>query len=142
MIDEVDRTDALVVARAGRSRATPVKTMLSWIPGAHGLQFRSEFWLAADATYYTGGRTSLDGVAGHDFQSGTRAGFTLSVPIGNGFSAKASFGGWLTAQNAATFDRIGLTLQYRWFDPETPLKLAQVHAVALPICDDHKLGQA
>jgi hypothetical protein len=31
MIDEVDLTDALVVARAGRSRATPVKTMLSRI---------------------------------------------------------------------------------------------------------------
>jgi hypothetical protein len=28
MVDEVDHTDALVVARAGRSRATPVKTML------------------------------------------------------------------------------------------------------------------
>jgi hypothetical protein len=29
MVDEVDHTDALVVALAGRSRATPVKTMLS-----------------------------------------------------------------------------------------------------------------
>jgi hypothetical protein len=29
MVDEVDHTDALAVARAGRSRATPVKTMLS-----------------------------------------------------------------------------------------------------------------
>jgi hypothetical protein len=89
-----------------------------WTFQAHvGYNFGPNLWLAADAIYYTGGRTSLDGVAGHDFQSATRAGFTLSVPIGNGFSAKASFGGWLTAQNAATFDRIGLTLQYRWFDP-------------------------
>ena len=89
-----------------------------WTFQAHvGYNFGPNFWLAADAIYYTGGRTSLDGVPGHDFQSATRAGFTLSVPIGNGFSAKASFGGWLTAQNAATFDRIGLTLQYRWFDP-------------------------
>jgi hypothetical protein len=42
---------------------------------------------------------------------------TLPSSRVNGFSAKAPFGGWLTAQNAATFDRIGLTLQYRWFDP-------------------------
>jgi hypothetical protein len=77
---------------------------------------RPSFWLAADATYYLGGRTNLDGVAGHDFQSVTRAGFTLSIPLGDGFSAKVSFGGWLTAQNAGAFDRIGVTLQYRWFD--------------------------
>ena len=72
-----------------------------WTFQAHvGYNFGPNFWLC-------GGRHStiraagpvLDGVAGHDFQSVTRAGFTLSVPIGNGFSAKASFGGWLTAQN-------------------------------------------
>ena len=81
-----------------------------------GYNFAPNFWLAADATYYLGGRTNLDGVAGHDFQSVTRAGFTLSIPLGDGFSAKVSFGGWLTAQNAGAFDRIGVTLQYRWFD--------------------------
>ena len=81
-----------------------------------GYNFAPNFWLSADATYYMGGTTSLDGVAGNNFQSATRAGFTLSVPLGDGFSAKASFGGWLTAQNAPAFDRLGLTLQYRWFD--------------------------
>jgi hypothetical protein len=81
-----------------------------------GYNFAPNFWLAADATYYLGGRTNLDGIAGHDFQSVTRAGFTLSIPLGDGFSAKVSFGGWLTAQNAGAFDRIGVTLQYRWFD--------------------------
>ena len=89
-----------------------------WAVQAHvGYNFGPNFWLAVDATHYFGGRTSLDGVAGNNFQSVTRAGFTLSVPLGNGFSAKASWGGWLTAQNGGTFDRIGLTLQYRWFDP-------------------------
>jgi hypothetical protein len=34
-----------------------------------------------------------------------------------GFSAKASGGSWLTARNGGAFDRISVTLQYRWFDP-------------------------
>ena len=45
-----------------------------------------------------------------------RYGLTLSLPLGGGFSAKASWGSWLTARNGGAFDRIGVTLQYRWFD--------------------------
>ena len=81
-----------------------------------GYNFGPNFWLSADASYWLGGTTSLDGAVGNNFQSVTRAGFTLSVPLREGFSAKVSFAGWLTAQNAGAFDRIGLTLQYRWFD--------------------------
>ena len=89
-----------------------------WAIQAHaGYNFGPNFWLAADTTHYFGGTTSLDGVAAHNFQSITRYGFTLSVPLGDGFSAKASGGSWLTARNGGAFDRIGLTLQYRWFDP-------------------------
>jgi hypothetical protein len=89
-----------------------------WSIQAHaGYNFGPGFWLAADTTHYIGGTTSLDGVAGHDFQSVTRYGLTLSVPLGGGFAAKASGGGWLTAHNGGAFDRIALTLQYRWFDP-------------------------
>lgn len=88
-----------------------------WIFQAHaGYNFGPNLWLAADAIHYLGGRTSLDGVAGHDFQTVSRYGFTLSIPLGDGFSAKASGSSWLTARNGGAFDRIGLTLQYRWFD--------------------------
>ena len=87
------------------------------VQGHVGYNFSPSFWLAVDASHYLGGRTSQDGVAGNDFQSVTRYGLTLSVPLGEGFSAKASGGAWLTAHNGGAFDRIGLTLQYRWFDP-------------------------
>jgi hypothetical protein len=88
-----------------------------WTFQAHvGYNFGPNFWLAVDALHYIGGRTSLDGVPGNDFQSVTRYGLTLSVPLGDGFSAKASGSSWLTARNSGAFDRIGLTLQYRWFD--------------------------
>jgi len=70
-----------------------------------------------DAMHYFGGTSSQDGVSAHNFQSVTRYGLTLSVPLGDGFSAKASGGSWLTARNGGAFDQISLTLQYRWFDP-------------------------
>ncbi len=37
-----------------------------------GYYFQQSFWLAADATYYTGGETSIDGIAKHDTQSVSR----------------------------------------------------------------------
>jgi Putative MetA-pathway of phenol degradation len=89
-----------------------------WTLQAHvGYNFGPNFWLAADALHYIGGTTSIDGIANHDFQSVTRWGLTLSVPLGDGFSAKVSGSSWLTARNGGAYDRIGLTLQYRWFDP-------------------------
>jgi hypothetical protein len=88
-----------------------------WTFQAHvGYNFGPNFWLSADANQYLGGRTSVDGVVGNNYQSATRYGLTLSVPLGDGFSAKMSWASWLTARNGGMFDRIGLTLQYRWFD--------------------------
>jgi hypothetical protein len=88
-----------------------------WTLQAHvGYNFGPGFWVSLDANQYMGGRTSQDGVAGNNYQSVFRYGATLSVPLGNGFSAKASWGSWLTAHNGGAFDRVGATLQYRWFD--------------------------
>lgn len=88
-----------------------------WTFQAHaGYNFGPNFWLAVDLNQYLGGRTSVDGVVGDNFQSVARYGLTASIPLGNGFSAKASWGSWLTARNGGTFDTIGVTLQYRWFD--------------------------
>ena len=88
-----------------------------WTFQAHvGYNFGPNFWLSADANRYLGGRTSVDGVAGNNYKSALRYGLTLSVPLGQGFSAKASWGSFLTARNGGAFDRIGITLQYRWFD--------------------------
>jgi hypothetical protein len=88
-----------------------------WTLQAHiGYNFGPGFWVSLDANQYMGGRTSMDGVTGNNYQSVFRYGATISVPLGNGFSAKASWGSWLTAHNGGAFDRVGATLQYRWFD--------------------------
>jgi hypothetical protein len=81
-----------------------------------GYNFSPGLWLAADGTHYIGGNTRLDGVAGDEFQSVSRCGLTLSLPIGSGFSAKFAGSTWLTAHNGGGFEKITATLQYRWFD--------------------------
>jgi hypothetical protein len=84
---------------------------------AHGgYNFRPGLWLAADAIYYSGSETSTNGISDHDAQTVSRYGLTLSVPVADGFSAKLAWATWLTAHNGGTFNTIGLTLQYRWFD--------------------------
>jgi hypothetical protein len=81
-----------------------------------GYNFRPGLWLAADWVYYSGGETSVNGVAGHDAQTVWRYGATLSLPLPGGFSAKLAGASWLTAHNGGNFNTISITLQYRWFD--------------------------
>jgi hypothetical protein len=84
---------------------------------AHGgYNFRPGLWLAADAVYFSGGNTSIDGIAKHDAQTGSRYGLTLSVPVADGLSAKFGWATWLTTHNSGNYNTIGVTLQYRWFD--------------------------
>jgi hypothetical protein len=84
---------------------------------AHGgYNFRPGLWLAADAVYYSGGETSISGIANHDDQRVSRYGVTLSVPLTDEFSAKFAWATWLTARNGGNYDTIGVTLQFRWFD--------------------------
>ncbi|WP_374547789.1 transporter [Rhodoblastus sp.] len=88
-----------------------------WAFQAHaGYNFGPNFWISADANYYLGGRTSVDGEVGDNYQSVLRYGATASAPLGHGFSLKAAWGSWLTARNNGRFNTASLTLQYRWFD--------------------------
>jgi hypothetical protein len=79
-------------------------------PSAWGLQFSPGLWLAADATYYTGGETSVNGVAGHNVQANSRYGLTFSASFGEGYSVKVAGSTWLTSRSGAKFDTIGVVL--------------------------------
>jgi hypothetical protein len=87
-----------------------------------GYNFRPGLWLAADATYYTGGRTSTDGVPAHNYQVNSRYGLTLSVPLAAGFSVKLTWSKLLTGHIGANFQTVGATLQYRWFSQQEPAR--------------------
>ena len=45
-------------------------------------------WAAFDATYYVGGRSTIQGVDNDDRQSNTRLGGTLALPVGRRHSVK------------------------------------------------------
>lgn len=82
-----------------------------------GYNFRPGLWLAADGDYFSGGETTVNGAPDHDAQTIWRAGLTLSVPVTNGISAKFAWSSWLAAHDGGSYNTIGITLQYRWFDP-------------------------
>jgi hypothetical protein len=85
-----------------------------------GYNFRPGLWLTADATYYTGGRTSTDDVPADNYQVNSRYGLTLSVPLVAGVSIKLTWSKLLTGHIGANYQTIGIALQYRWFGWQEP----------------------
>jgi hypothetical protein len=81
-----------------------------------GYNFRPGLWLAADATYYRGGETSLNGTEKNDLLASSRYGLTLSIPLADAVSVKLAWSTGLTSRGGADFDAFGLFLQYRWYD--------------------------
>lgn len=78
----------------------------------HG--FRSGVWASLDATYFTGGQTTLDGIARDDRQSNWRLGGTLALPIDACHSLKLYASSGVSARTGNAFDLAGVAWQYRW----------------------------
>lgn len=78
--------------------------------------FRPRLWLAADATYYRGGQTTLDGAGNDDEQSNSRYGLTLSLPVGARQALKLNWSDGATTRIGGDFTTLGIAWQYAWFD--------------------------
>lgn len=76
--------------------------------------FASGVWIAAGANYYTGGRTSLNGVDKNDLQRNSRVGITLSLPLGGAHSLKVAAHSGAYTRAGADFDLGTVAYQYRW----------------------------
>ena len=76
--------------------------------------FRSGSWLALDATFYRGGRTTLDGVKGNDLQSNWRGGATLALPVNRRNSIKLYASSGVSARTGNDYDLFGCGWQHRW----------------------------
>ena len=77
--------------------------------------FRSGIWASLDATYFTGGRTTINGTLNNDLQQNWRVGrhagvsrWTCRTPI----KLYASSG--VSARTGNNYDLIGIAWQYRW----------------------------
>lgn len=63
-------------------------------------------WVAFDWTYYTGGRSSVDGVKMNDRQINSRVGATLVLPVGKRHSVKFAYSTGAIIRSGADFTSI------------------------------------
>jgi outer membrane putative beta-barrel porin/alpha-amylase len=85
------------------------------LQGHFSYTFRPRLWLAGDATFYTGGRTTVDGVEKADLQRNSRLGLTLAVPVKRRSSVKASWSRGLTTQIGGDLQTLAVGYQILWF---------------------------
>jgi hypothetical protein len=76
---------------------------------------KPRLWLAFDATWYSGGRTTVDDVLKGDLQRNSRLGATLSFPVRRKQSIKASFSTGATTRAGSDFNTFALAWQVSWF---------------------------
>jgi hypothetical protein len=78
--------------------------------------FRSGIWTSLDATFFTGGRTTIAGIQKDDLQRNWRAGGTLAFPLDARNSIKLYASSGTSARTGNNFDLLGVAWQYRWGD--------------------------
>jgi hypothetical protein len=76
--------------------------------------FRSGIWVSVDATYFAGGRTTLNGDQNNDLQQNWRFGGTVAVPVDRASSVKFYLSTGLSARTGNEYDLVGVAWQYRW----------------------------
>jgi hypothetical protein len=80
--------------------------------------FAPSLWLSADATYYTGGRSTVGGIHNDDRQEAIRIGLTLSVPIVDRISLKLAWSETVdTRLPGSGFATYIAAFQFTFFDP-------------------------
>ncbi len=76
--------------------------------------FHSGIWGSLDATYFTGGRTELNGTWNDDLQENWRLGGTLAFPLDAHNSIKLYASSGVSARTGNNYDLLGIAWQYRW----------------------------
>jgi outer membrane putative beta-barrel porin/alpha-amylase len=76
--------------------------------------FPSGAWLSLDGTYFTGLRTTVNGVRGNNEQTNTRAGLTLALPVDRHNSIKFNASTGISTRTGTEFSAVGVAWQYRW----------------------------
>jgi hypothetical protein len=74
---------------------------------------RFGLWAALDATYYGGGRTTIDSVEGESLQD-VRVGGTLAIPVTRYNSVKISASTGAYARAGGNFTTAAIAWQFRW----------------------------
>ena len=76
--------------------------------------FLPGLWAALNATYYVGGRTTVEGDRKADLLQNWRCGATLALPITRKHSLKVYASTGVHTSVGTDFDLVGIVWQYRW----------------------------
>jgi hypothetical protein len=76
--------------------------------------FPHNIWAAVSATYFTGGRTTIEGVSNNDLQQNWRTGFTLALPVNRYNSIKLYGSSGVSTRTGTNYDALGIVWQHRW----------------------------
>ena len=76
--------------------------------------FRNGVWASADATWFGGGRTTLNDRLNNDLQQNSRVGATLAFPLDRYNSIKLAASNGVSARTGNSFDLIAIAWQHRW----------------------------
>ena len=76
--------------------------------------FPRGIWVAADATYYWSGRTTVNGRRTDTLQANSRFGLTVAVPLNRRNSIKLYGATGVSSRTHANFNDVGIAWQYRW----------------------------
>jgi hypothetical protein len=83
--------------------------------GSHAIyNFSSGIWASVDATYFAGGRSTLNDTLQNDLQQNWRVGGTLAFPVDARNSVKLYVSSGVSSRTGNSFDLIGVAWQYRW----------------------------
>ena len=75
---------------------------------------RRRMWLSVDGTYFTGGRTSVDGVLNEDRKRNARIGATFSLPLDPHQSLKLAWAKGVTTRIGGDLNMFVVGWQYAW----------------------------
>ncbi|WP_370624770.1 transporter [Polynucleobacter sp. MWH-Jannik1A5] len=76
--------------------------------------FQNTAWISADATYYMGGQSYVNGMPVSGSQENWRFGSTLSYPINKHNSIRLTGSTGIYSRTNNSYDAIGISWQYRW----------------------------
>ena len=76
--------------------------------------FASGAWISLDGSYFTGLRTTTNGIKGDNEQENVRVGMTLALPLDRQNSIKLNASTGVYTRTGTEFSVFGVAWQYRW----------------------------
>ena len=77
-------------------------------------RIRPGFWAALDVNYYSGGRTTVDGVLRADLQRNSRVGATVLFPFKPHHAIRGSFSAGVVTKSGGDFNSVAVAYMYVW----------------------------